>query len=54
MITNVTINAIYKKPNGHVSSRLAEDMQCDVVAIRELCKSRDSYDDLMFDRSELQ
>ena len=33
--------------------RLDEDVQCDAVAIRELCESRDSCDDLMFDRSEL-
>ena len=30
-----------------------EDVQCDAVAIRELFESRDSCDDLMFDRSEL-
>ena len=28
-------------------------MQCDAIAIRELCESRDSCDDLMFERSEL-
>ena len=28
-------------------------MQCDAVAIRELCESRDTCDDLMFHRSEL-
>ena len=32
---------------------LDEDVQCDAIAIRELCESRDSCDDLMFDCSEL-
>ena len=30
-----------------------EDVQCDAADIRELCESRDSCDDLMFDHSEL-
>ena len=36
-----------------VMSRLDDDVQCDAAAIRELCESRDSCDDLMFDRNEL-
>ena len=49
-----SITVIFKKINSYVLSRLDEDVQCDAVAIRELCESRDSYDDLMFDRGELQ
>ena len=44
---------IYKKIDGYVLSRLDEDVQCDAVAIRELCELRDSCDDLMFDCNEL-
>ena len=33
---------------------LDENVQYDTIAIRELCESRDSCDDLMFDRSELR
>ena len=40
-----------KKNDHYVLSCV--DVQCDAVAIRELCESRDSCDDLMFDRSEL-
>ena len=46
-----SINVIFKKIDNYVLSRLDEDVQCD--AIRELCESRDSCDDLMFDHSEL-
>ena len=38
---------------SYVLSRLDEDVQCDAIAIRELCESRDSCYDLMFDRGEL-
>ena len=48
-----SINVIFKKIYRYVLSRLDEDVQCDAVAIRELCESRDSCDDLMFDHSEL-
>ena len=48
-----SINLIFKKIDRSVFSRLDEDVQCDAVAIGELCKSRDSCDDLMFDHSEL-
>ena len=48
-----SINAIFKKINNYVLSRLDEDVQCDDFAIRELCDARDSCDNLMFDRSEL-
>ena len=48
-----SINVIFKKIDRYVLSRLDEDVQCDAVAIRELCESRDSCADLMFDRSEL-
>ena len=41
------------KIDSYVLSRLDEDVQCDAIAIRELCESRDSCDDLMFDCSEL-
>ena len=48
-----SINVIFKKIDRYVLSRLDEDVQCDAIAIRELCESRDSCDDLMFDHSEL-
>ena len=48
-----SINVIFQKIDRYVLSRLDEDVQCDVIAIRELCESRDSCDDLMFDHSEL-
>ena len=48
-----SINVIFKKIDSYVLSRLDEDVQCDEVAIRELCESSDSCDDLMFDCSEL-
>ena len=48
-----SINVIFKKIDSYVLSRLDEDVQCDAIAIRELCESSDSCDDLMFDRSEL-
>ena len=45
---------IYKKEiDRYVLSRLDEDVQCGAIAIRGLCESGDSCDDLMFDRSEL-
>ena len=47
------INVIFKKIDSYVLSRLDENVWCDAVAIRELCESRDSCDDLMFDRGEL-
>ena len=47
------INVIFKKIDRCDLSRLHEDVQCDAVAIRELCESRDSCNDLMFDHSEL-
>ena len=53
MITNV-MNLLIKKIDLYILSRFDEDMQCDAVTIRELCESRDSCDDLMYDRSELQ
>ena len=37
-----------KKIDRYVSSLLDKDVQCD-----ELCESRDSCDDQMFDRNEL-
>ena len=40
---------IFNKIGSYVLSCLDEDVQL----MRELCKSRDSCDDLMFDRSEL-
>ena len=49
-----SMNVIFKKIDRYVLSRLDEDVQCDAIAIRELCESRDSCDDLMFDHSELQ
>ena len=48
-----TNNVIFKKIDRYVLSRLDEDVQCDAIAIRELCESRDSCDNLMFDHSEL-
>ena len=48
-----SINVIFKKIDSYVSSRLDEDVRCDAIAIRELCESRDSCDDLMFDHSDL-
>ena len=48
-----SINVIFKKIDRYVLSRLDEDVQCDAAAIRELCESRDSCDNLMFDHSEL-
>ena len=48
-----SINVIFKKIDRYVLSRLDEDVQCDAIAMRELCESRDSCDDLMFDHSEL-
>ena len=48
-----SINVIFKKIDSYVLSRLDEDVRCDAIAIRELCESRDSCDDLMFDRGEL-
>ena len=48
-----SINVIFKKIDSYVLSRLDEDVQRDAIAIREVCESRDSSDDLMFDRSEL-
>ena len=33
-----SINIIFKKIDRYVLSRLDEDVQCDVVAIRELCE----------------
>ena len=48
-----SINVIFKKIDRYVLSRLDEDVQCDAIAIRELCESRDSCYDLMFDHSEL-
>ena len=48
-----SINVIFKKSDRYVLSRFDEDVQCDAVAIRELCEARDSCDDLMFDHSEL-
>ena len=47
------MNVIFKKIDRYVLSRLDEDVQCDAIASRELCESRDSCDDLMFDHSEL-
>ena len=35
------------------TSCLNKDVQCDAIAIRELCESRDQRDDLMFNCSEL-
>ena len=32
-------NVILEKINNYVLSRLDEDVQCDVIAIRELCES---------------
>ena len=49
-----SMNVIFQKIDRYVLSRLDEDVQCDAIAIRELCESRDSCDDLMFDHSELQ
>ena len=48
-----SINVIFKKIDSYVLSRLDEDVRCDAIAIRELCESRDSCDDLMLDRGEL-
>ena len=48
-----SINVIFKKIDRYVLSRLDEYVQCDAVAIRELCESRDSCDDLTFDHSKL-
>ena len=48
-----SINAIFKKIDSYVLSRLYKDVQCDAIAIRELCESRDSCEGLMFDRGEL-
>ena len=48
-----SINVILKKIDRYVLSRLDEDVRCDAIAIRELCESRDSCDDLMLDHSEL-
>ena len=48
-----SINVIFKKIDRYVLFGLDEDVQCDAIAIRELCESRDSCDDLMFDHSEL-
>ena len=48
-----SINVIYKTIDSYVLSCLDEDVQCDAAAIRELCESRDSCDDLILDRSEL-
>ena len=55
MITNgMNLSGSYlTKIDRYVLSRLDEDVQCDAIAIRELCESRDSCDDLMFDHSEL-
>ena len=45
---------IYKKEIYRYDlSRLDEDVLCDAIAIRELCKSGDSCDALMFDLTEL-
>ena len=52
--TRYSINLIFKKIDRFVLSRLDEDVQCDAVATIELCESRDSCDDLMFDHSELR
>ena len=51
MITNGMnlLMKIFNKIGSYVLSCLDEDMQL----MRELCESRDSCDDLMFDRSEL-
>ena len=48
------INLIFKQIDRYVLSRLDENVQCDAVAIRELCESRDSCDDLIFDHNELR
>ena len=48
-----SINVIFKKIDLYLLSRLDECVQYDAIAIRELCESRDSCDDLMFDHSEL-
>ena len=48
-----SINVIFKKIDSYVLSRLDEDVRCDAITIRELYESRDSCDDLMFDRGEL-
>ena len=41
------------KINKFVVADFNIDNQSDAVAIRELCKSRDSCDDQIFDRAEL-
>ena len=48
-----SINVIFKKIDSYVLSRLDKDVRCDAIAIRELCESRDSCDNLMLDRGEL-
>ena len=49
-----SVNVIFQKMIVIIIlSCFDEDAQCDAVAIRKLCESRDSCDDLMFDRSEL-
>ena len=40
------INVIFKKIDSYVLSCLEEDVQCDAIAISELCESRDSCDNL--------
>ena len=49
----VSMNVIFKTIDSYVLSRLDEDVQCDAIAIRELCESRHSCNDRVFDRSEL-
>ena len=48
-----SINGKIIKIDSYVLSLLDEDVQCDTITIGELCESRDSCDDMMFDRSEL-
>ena len=48
-----SINVIFKKIDRYVLSRLDEDVRCVAIAFRELCESRDTCDNLMFDRGEL-
>ena len=43
-----SINAIFKKIDSYILSRLDEDVRCDAITTRELCESRDSCDDLIF------
>ena len=47
------IYTIYNQINNFVEEDFNVDNQSDAVAIRELCESRDSCDDRIFDRAEL-